>query len=37
VLAHLRGESIDHVAAATLQNTLRVLPRLLSISSLSPK
>ena len=37
VLAHLRGESIDHVAAATLQNTLRVLPRLRSISSLSPQ
>ena len=36
VLAHLRGESIDHVAAATLHNTLRVLPRLLSISYLSP-
>ena len=37
VLAHLRGESIELVAAATLQNTLRVLPRLLSISSLSPQ
>jgi len=37
VLAHLRGESIDHFAAATLHNTLRVLPRLVSISSLSPQ
>ena len=36
VLAQLRGASIEHVATATLQNTLRVLPRLQSISSLSP-
>ena len=36
VLAHLRGASIEQVATATLHNTLRVLPRLQSISSLSP-
>ena len=36
VLAQLRGASIEHVATATVQNTLRVLPRLQSISSLSP-
>jgi len=36
VLAHLRGESLSNVAASTVHNTLRVLPRLQSIFSVSP-
>jgi TatD DNase family protein len=36
LLAQLRGESLTNVAAATLNNTLRVLPRLSQISTLSP-
>jgi TatD DNase family protein len=35
VLAQLRGESLHHVAAATVQNVLRVLPGLDKISSIS--
>jgi TatD DNase family protein len=36
VLAHLRGDSLSNVAASTVHNTLRVLPRLQSIFSVSP-
>jgi TatD DNase family protein len=36
VLAHLRGESLSNVAAFTVHNTLRVLPRLQSIFSVRP-
>jgi TatD DNase family protein len=35
VLAHLRGDSLESVAACTVHNTLRVLPRLRLIPSLS--
>lgn len=36
VLAQLRGESLRNVAASTVHNTLRVLPRLHSIFSVRP-
>ena len=36
VLAQLRGESLRNVAASTVHNTLRVLPRLQSIFSVRP-
>ena len=35
VLANIRGESLEKVASVTLHNALRVLPRLLSMTSLS--
>jgi hypothetical protein len=35
-LAQLRGLPVDGVAAATLHNTLRVLPRLSLIQTASP-
>ena len=36
VMAQMRGEPLASLAAATLHNTLRVLPRLSSIQELSP-
>jgi TatD DNase family protein len=36
LLAQLRGESLDAVAAATVHNTLRVLPRLTALPAFAP-